>query len=238
MQRALILQFYYDICTGYKLADHVPQCAITIWDGIQHYKRPLSHAAAALLIAQKWSDIKVFPIGEVSKLFGVSAEAISAAEVGLFKVFLNVKTLRPDRLLSDRLICFDATTQRCIRQFFHMSTLGTRIFITYINYSWRVSRVTEPTKLSVNAQVEASVIAAGEHTSCYDPDILAYAQRLRSRTSTDFSVRVAVLAATTQTASSLHQYADQSRYSAAREKDTTIDHVPVVDSNGHSVQRV
>ena len=108
MQRALVLQFYYDIAAAYKLSEHVPWCAISIWDGYR--KGSISHAAAALLIGQKWADTVMFPIRDLSDLFGVPEAKVAAAEVELLETFLSVKTLRRDRVLARRLLCAARTT--------------------------------------------------------------------------------------------------------------------------------
>ena len=124
MQRALVLQFYYDIAAAYKLSEHVPWCAISIWDGYR--KGSISHAAAALLIGQKWADTVMFPIRDLSDLFGVPEAKVAAAEVELLETFLSVKTLRRDRVLARRLLCAAPDNRQRIGQFFNMSALGAR----------------------------------------------------------------------------------------------------------------
>lgn len=124
MQRALVLQFYYDIAAAYKLSEHVPQCAIAIWDG--YGEGSMSHAAAALLIGQKWTDTVMFPIRDVSDLFGVPEAKVRVAEVELLETFLSVRTLRRDRVLARRLLCASPDKRQRIGQFFNLSALGVR----------------------------------------------------------------------------------------------------------------
>ena len=127
--RILILQFYHDIRLAYKLSEHIPQCAITIWDCSDESENPIITAAAALLIAQKWSDLLVFSLKDLSILFNVAIEELKKAELTLFKSFLLLQEPRPDRFSSHRLNLIDAVHRQRVSSFFHMSMFGARTLV-------------------------------------------------------------------------------------------------------------
>jgi hypothetical protein len=128
-QRLLIGQFFYDVASSYRLAPHVPQCALYIWDRICEDKKDvtMAHAAAALLLAQKWSDTTVFRRLQVARFFSVSEADLERAESVMFDTFLSVRVLRADRGLTQvfRNHSTDMSTdaEKRVTAFFNMSLL-------------------------------------------------------------------------------------------------------------------
>lgn len=129
-QRLLIGQFFYDVARSYRLAAHVPQCALCIWDRACEDNKDvtMAHAAAALLLAQKWSDTTLFPAAQMARFFSVSEADLRSAESAIFNTFLSVKVLRADRRLSHvfRNCSTDTSpdAEKRVTAFFNMSLLS------------------------------------------------------------------------------------------------------------------
>lgn len=125
-RRVLIGQFFYDVATSYRLPGHLPQCALYIWDRASQNRGELTtaDAAAAFLLAQKWSDTTLFSTAEIARLFSVGETDVRSTEAALFHVFLSVKVLRADRALTHYLRGCNRDAQRQASAFFNMSLLG------------------------------------------------------------------------------------------------------------------
>ena len=131
VRRLLLAQFYYDICEAYRIENHVPHCAMALFDYAWHTNRKIRAynasvvGASAFLMAQKWSSLSVFKALTISKLFMIDVQKMREVEALLLPSFLSVPELRPDRILKQWLDELDDLEARdCGTRFFHMSLLG------------------------------------------------------------------------------------------------------------------
>ena len=198
IERLVIGQFFYDIVTSYRLAPHVADCALRIWDeahqtAINKELRTETMAAAAFLLAQKWCDICVFSPQDIARLFHAPPTEIIEAECAMFFAFLSCKNLRCDNLLPAYL----TTSERArVRSFFQMSVLGARPTQarSHAHYFVFLAIHTDGQQLNNEEHIESALHAANVQRLPEHSKLRKHAERIRSHTSGDLSVRFALLA--------------------------------------------
>lgn len=119
MNRLIVGQFFYDIVSSYSLNPDTAQCALCVWDRAMASeaslcaRQPEAVVAASFLLAQKWSDVRLFSARSIARLCHCTDLDVVVAEHSLIAAFLSCDFLDPR-----------AVPTRNALAFFQMSHLG------------------------------------------------------------------------------------------------------------------